>query len=66
MVKRTTDNRESMGSSPIAPTSLRAFLEGCVSAQRIIYRPVVQLVRTSACHAEGHGFESRQGGFVYR
>ena len=25
--------------------------------------PVVQLVRTLACHARGHGFESRPGRF---
>ena len=33
-----------IGSSPIVPT---------------ISGPVVQLVRTPACHARGHGFESR-------
>ena len=35
-----------IGSSPIVPT---------------IYGPVVQLVRTLACHARGQGFESPSG-----
>ncbi len=35
-----------IGSSPIVPT---------------IYGPVVQLVRTLACHARGQGFESPPG-----
>ena len=35
-----------IGSSPVVPT---------------IYGPVVQLVRTLACHARGQGFESPSG-----
>ena len=39
-----------IGSSPIVPT---------------MYGPVVQLVRTLACHARGHGFESPSGRHIY-
>ena len=43
-----------IGSSPIVPTKrkLKSFL---------FYGPVVQLVRTLACHARGQGFESPSG-----
>ena len=39
-----------IGSSPIVPTK---------------YGPVVQLVRTLACHARGQGFESPSGRQIY-
>ena len=32
-----------------------------VPGNRLAYGPVVQLVRTLACHARGHEFESRPG-----
>ena len=40
-----------IGSSPIVPT--------------IFFGPVVQLVRTLACHARGQGFESPSGRHFY-
>ena len=39
-----------IGSSPIVPT---------------MFGPVVQLVRTLACHARGQGFESPSGRHIY-
>ena len=46
MVERDLAKVEVAGSSPVI---------------RSINGPVVQLVRTLACHARGHGFESRSG-----
>ena len=44
--------QEVIGSSPIAPT---------IFLLKIIYGPVVQLVRTLACHARGRRFEPVPG-----
>ena len=43
-----------IGSSPIVPTKYGVSIDAP-------YGPVVQLVRTLACHARGQGFESPSG-----
>ena len=47
------------GSSPVVPTISVVSTGGCGNARE--YGPVVQLVRTLACHARGQGFESPSG-----
>ena len=52
-----------IGSSPIVPTTSVDSTGGCNNTRE--YGPVVQLVRTLACHARGQGFESPSGRHVH-
>ena len=48
-----------IGSSPIVPTTASCRFQWGIT--RCPYGPVVQLVRTLACHARGRGFEPHSG-----
>ena len=54
-----------IGSSPIVSTSAKALKAVCLQTspfgRKSKFGPVVQLVRTLACHARGQGFESPSG-----
>ena len=54
-----------IGSSPIVSTSAKALKAVCLHTspfgRKSKFGPVVQLVRTLACHARGQGFESPSG-----
>ena len=57
-----------IGSSPIVSTNAETRLKARLLSKRVQfeakasnYGPVVQLVRTLACHARGQGFESPSG-----
>ena len=73
-IKRRRDKRPEMNNGSIAqlgehlPYKQRVIgsspIVSITSSKSLAYGPVVQLVRTLACHARGQGFESPSGRFI--